>query len=191
MKITVYSASSGLAPQQYVELASALGRELARRGHSLVNGAGRTGLMGATADACLQAGGEAIGVIPQFMIDQGWQHTGMTRLIVTPDMHNRKETMAEMSDACIALPGGVGTLEELLEIITWKQLGLYLNPIVIVNAGGYFDPLLAQLERAVEAQFMRPQHRGIWVTAQDAKEAVDLCEATPLWDSSVRKFAAL
>lgn len=191
MKITVYSASSGLAPQQYVDLASALGRELARRGHSLVNGAGRTGLMGATADACLQAGGEAIGVIPQFMIDQGWQHTGMTRLIVTPDMHNRKETMAEMSDACIALPGGVGTLEELLEIITWKQLGLYLKPIVIVNAGGYFDPLLAQLERAVEAQFMRPQHRGIWVTARDAEEAVDLCETTPLWDSSVRKFAAL
>lgn len=191
MKITVYSASSGLAPQQYVELASALGRELARRGHSLVNGAGRTGLMGATADACLQAGGEAIGVIPQFMIDQGWQHTGMTRLIVTPDMHNRKETMAEMSDACIALPGGVGTLEELLEIITWKQLGLYLKPIVIVNAGGYFDPLLAQLERAVEAQFMRPQHRGIWVTARNAEEAVRLCETTPLWDSSVRKFAAL
>lgn len=191
MKITVYSASSGLAPQEFLDEASAVGRELARCGHTLINGAGRTGLMGAAADACLQAGGEAIGVIPQFMIDQGWQHTGMTRLIVTPDMHSRKEKMAEMSDACIALPGGVGTLEELLEIITWKQLGLYLKPIIIVNAGGYFDPLLAQLERAVQAQFMRPQHRGIWATARGAEEAVSLCETTPLWDSSVRKFAAL
>lgn len=191
MKITVYSASSGLAPQPFVELASNLGRELARRGHTLINGAGRTGLMGATADACLQSGGEAIGIIPQFMIDQGWQHTGMTRLIVTSDMHSRKEAMAETSDACIALPGGVGTLEELLEIITWKQLGLYLKPIVIVNAAGYYDPLLAQLEQAVEQRFMRPQHRSIWVTAQNAEEAVDLCESTSLWDSSVRKFAAL
>ena len=119
MTITVYGASSGQLPQTYIDAAAALGKLMAERGHTLVNGAGRTGLMGAAADACLAAGGRAVGVIPDFMVEQGWQHTGMTELVVTPDMHRRKEQMAEMSDACVALPGGVGTLEELLEIITW------------------------------------------------------------------------
>ena len=161
MQITVYSASSGQVPQTYIKAAHELGRLIALGGHTLVNGAGHTGLMGACADACLANGGKAVGVIPQFMIDQGWQHTGMTRLEVTPNMHPRKELMAEMSDACIALPGGVGTLEELLEIITWKQLGLYLKPIVVLNTGGYYDPLLQQLQRAVDEQFMRSQHAAI------------------------------
>ena len=114
MHITVYAASSGQIPEPYVREAAALGRLLATEGHTLVNGAGRTGLMGACTDACLAAGGRAVGVIPQFMVEQNWQHKGMTELCVTPDMHSRKERMASMSDACIALPGGVGTLEELL-----------------------------------------------------------------------------
>ena len=147
--------------------------------------------MGACADACLGAGGEAVGIIPQFMVDQHWEHQGMTRLEITPDMHARKERMAQMSDACIALAGGVGTLEELLEIITWKQLGLYLKPIVVLNTGGYFDPLLAQLKRAVDEQFMRPQHSAIWSVATTAEEALLQAETTPLWDKSVRKFAAM
>lgn len=115
----------------------------------------------------------------------------MTRLEITPDMHARKERMAEVSNACIALAGGVGTLEELLEIITWKQLGLYLKPIVVLNTDGYFDPLLAQLKRAVDEQFMRPQHAAIWSVATTAEEAIHLAETTPLWDKSVRKFAAM
>ncbi len=118
MTITVYSGSSGKVPDAYIGAAKELGRLMAQRGHRLVNGAGRTGLMAAAADACLAAGGEAIGVIPAFMIEQGWQHEAMTSLVVTPDMHRRKERMAELSEACIALPGGVGTLEELLEITT-------------------------------------------------------------------------
>lgn len=191
MKITVYSASSGQVPPAYVETARELGALLALRGHTLVNGAGRSGLMAAAADACMDNGGDAIGVIPRFMIEQGWQHDGMTRLVVTDDMHRRKETMAEMSDACIALPGGVGTLEELLEIITWKQLGLYLKPIVVLNTAGYFDSLLEQLGRAADERFMRPEHRNIWQVADTAAEAVAMCENTPLWDSSVRRFAAL
>lgn len=191
MKITVYSASSGQVPAVYVKVAEELGQLLAARKHVLVNGAGRMGLMAATANACLDNGGEAIGVIPEFMIEQGWQHSGMTSLEITPDMHRRKERMAELSDACIALPGGVGTLEELLEVITWKQLGLYLKPIVILNVSGYYDALLAQLDRAAEECFMRPQHKNIWNVAHSAAEAVELCERTPLWDASVRKFAAL
>lgn len=191
MNICVYSASSGQVPERYATVARELGRLLARRGHTLINGAGRTGLMGAAADACLAAGGEAVGVIPRFMIEQGWQHTGMSRLIVTDDMHRRKETMVGLSDGCIALPGGVGTLEELLEIITWKQLGLYLKPVVVLNTAGYFDALLSQLDRAAEEQFMRQAHKRIWCVAETPEEAVRLVETTPAWDASVRKFAAL
>lgn len=191
MNICVYAASSGLAPRPFVEVAQELGRLIALRRHTLVNGAGRTGLMGAAADACLQDGGQAVGVIPQFMIDHGWQHNGMSRLVVTADMHERKERMAAMSDACIALPGGVGTLEELLEIITWKQLGLFLNPIVILNAEGYFDPLLAQLDAAVKQNFMRPLHTDLWSVARTAEEAINLAETAPLWNKKLTKFAAL
>lgn len=191
MTFTVYSASSGQVPAVYLEAARTLGRLIASGNHTLVNGAGRTGLMGACTDACLAAGGKAIGIIPQFMIDQGWQHRGMTELIITPDMHRRKELMAEKSDACIALAGGVGTLEELLEIITWKQLGLYLKPIIILNTNGYYDALLAQLQRAADECFMRPQHTAIWSVAATPEEAIRLALTTPLWDASVRKFAAL
>lgn len=191
MHITVYAASSGQVPEKYKVAAAELGRVMARRGHTLINGAGRTGLMGATCDALLEEGGKAIGIIPQFMIDQNWQHTGMTELIVTPDMHERKEKMAAMNDACIACPGGVGTLEELFEIITWKQLGLYLKPIVILNIDGYFDPILAQLQRCIDEQFMRPQHGACWCVASTPEEAVNFCETTPLWDVNVRRFAAM
>lgn len=191
MYITVYAASSGQVSQVYSEAARSLGETIAKRGHALVNGAGRTGLMAATAEGCLARGGKTIGVIPQFMIEQGWEHKGMTELIITPDMHHRKAKMADMSDACIALPGGVGTLEELLEIITWKQLGLYLKPIVVLNTNGYFDALISQLERALKENFMRDLHREIWKVAQTPQEAVRMCEETPLWDASVRKLAAL
>lgn len=191
MNITVYSASSGQVPEKYVEAARELGRLIARGNHTLVNGAGRTGLMGAVTDACLAEGGRAVGIIPQFMVEQHWQHEGMTELIVTPDMHRRKERMAEMSDACIALPGGVGTLEELLEVITWKQLGLYVQPIVILNTDGYYDPLLKLLRRAVDERFMRSLHADIWRVAATPAEALELALTTPLWNKSVRKFAAL
>ena len=170
--------------------AAALGRLIAEGGHTLVNGAGRTGLMAAATNACLEAGGEAVGVIPQFMIDQGWQHKGMTRLVVTESMHVRKERMAELSDACIALPGGVGTLEELLEIITWKQLGLYMKPIVVLNTQDYFSPLLRQLEQAVEQQFMSSLHATLWQVAATPEEALRLAVETPPLQEPIRKFAA-
>lgn len=191
MNITVYSASSWQVPDKYLAAARELGRLLAEGGHTLINGAGRTGLMGACADACLAAGGKAIGVIPSFMVEQGWQHAGMTSLEITPDMHRRKEIMAERGDACIALPGGVGTLEELLEIITWKQLGLYLKPIVILNTDGYFAPLLQQLQKAISEHFMRGRHAAIWRTATTPREAIETAMTTPIWDKSIRKFSAL
>lgn len=127
-----------------------LGQLLATRHIRLINGAGNIGLMRSVADAVLQNGGEVTGVIPHFMVEQGWHHTGLTELIEVDSMHERKRLMAEKSDAVIALPGGCGTLEELLEIITWKQLGLYLQPIVILNTNGFFDPLLTMLDKAID-----------------------------------------
>ena len=191
MRIAVYCASSTKIHEEFFEAARALGRGMAQRGIGLINGAGHMGLMGASSDACLAAGGEVTGVIPTFMVEQGWHHKGRTRLIETPDMHERKQTIARMSDGCIALPGGCGTLEELLEVITWKQLGLYLKPIVILNTQGYYDPLLAQLQRGIDEHFMGPRHAEIWRVAQTPEEAIDLVLSTPLWDSSVRKFAAI
>lgn len=191
MNVAVYCASSTKIAPVYFETAQELGRLLGEQGIGVVNGAGNMGLMAATADACLAAGGEVTGVIPSFMVEQGWHHTGLTRLIETPDMHTRKATIAELSDACIALPGGCGTLEELMEVITWKQLGLYLKPIVILNIDGYYDHLLLQLERGIEEHFMGERHRQIWRVATTAREAVDLVLSTPLWDASVRKFAAI
>lgn len=191
MNITVYAASSGQVSAPFLQATKRLGAAIAHHGHTLVNGAGRTGLMAASAEGCMEAGGNAVGIIPQFMIDQHWQHENMSQLVVTPDMHQRKALMAETGDACIALPGGVGTMEELLEIITWKQLGLYLKPIVIFNIDGFYDALLEQFEKALEMNFMRDLHKGIWAVADTPQQAVELCETIPLWDANVRKFAAM
>ena len=113
----------------------------------------------------LENGGKAIGVIPQFMVDQNWHHTGLTELHITGSMHERKQMMAKMSDAVIALPGGCGTMEELLEIITWKQLGLYEKPIVILNIDGYYTPIVEMLNKAVKEQFMKEEHAMLWTVA--------------------------
>lgn len=189
--VCVYSASSTKIDPVYFDTAYELGTLLGQRHIRLINGAGNMGLMSAVSDAALAAGGEVTGVIPRFMVEQGWHHTGLTRLVEVESMHERKKMMADLSDAVIALPGGCGTLEELLEIITWKQLGLYLNPVVILNVKGYFDPLLAMLQRAVEENFMRTQHGSIWHVAKTVREAVELVHTVPLWDVSIRKFAAI
>ena len=191
MNIAVYCASSTKIHEDFFAAARALGHGLGSRGIGIVNGAGNMGLMAASADACLAAGGEVTGVIPSFMIEQDWHHKGLTRLIETRDMHERKETIARLSDGCIALPGGCGTLEELMEVITWKQLGLYLKPIVILNTRNYYAPLLEQLQRGIDEHFMGPRHADIWRVAETPEEAIHLVLSTPLWDASVRKFAAI
>ena len=189
--VCVYSASSTKINPVYFKAAKELGSLLAEHHIRLINGAGSIGLMRSVADAVLKNGGEVTGVIPRFMVEQNWHHTGLTELIEVESMHERKRKMADLSDGIIALPGGCGTLEELLEIITWKQLGLYLNPIVILNIKGYFDPLLAMLQKAVDENFMRAQHSTIWHVAATAGEAVELVHTVPLWDASIRKFAAI
>ena len=189
--VCVYCASSTQIGPAYLEAARQLGTLLAEAGIGVVNGAGRMGLMAAVSNAALAAGGRVTGVIPRFMVEQGWQHTGLTQLVEVDNMHQRKRLMAQLGDATIALPGGCGTLEELLEVITWKQLGLYLKPVVLLNVNGYYDPLLAMFRRAVDEHFMRPQHAGIWHVASTPAEALRLVAETPQWDASIRKFAAL
>ncbi|MBR5963577.1 MAG: TIGR00730 family Rossman fold protein [Bacteroidaceae bacterium] len=187
--IAVYCASSTQIRPSFFDAAAEVGRLLAENGIRVVTGAGNMGLMNAVQNAALEAGGTVVGVIPEFMIRENWHHTGLSELIVTPDMHTRKQTIADMSNGCIALPGGCGTFEEMLEVITWKQLGLYLNPIVVLNQDGYYDPLLAQLQKAVDENFMRNLHANIWNVASTPAEAVDMVLHTPQWDPSIRKFA--
>jgi uncharacterized protein (TIGR00730 family) len=189
--VCVYSASSTKIAPAYFATAEELGRLLAMRGINLINGAGSIGLMAATSNAALAAGGTVTGVIPRFMVEQGWNHTGLTQLVETETMHERKQLMAEMSDGVIALPGGCGTMEELLEIITWKQLGLYLKPIVILNVNGFYNPLLEMLQQAIDENFMRREHGSIWQVATTAEEAIELLYTTPWWNTEVRKFAAI
>lgn len=190
-RVAVYAASSSQVSSEYIDAAAELGRTLAAEGIEIVYGAGKVGLMGALADAALDAGGKVTGVIPQFMVDNGWCREKLTNLIVTPDMHTRKEKIVSLADATIALPGGVGTLEELMEIITWKQLGLYANPIVILNTRGYFNPLKEMLERAVEEKFMREIHRNMWSIADTPRQAADLIRNTPQWDTAISKMAQM
>ena len=176
--VCVYCASSSKINPRYFEAARETGRLLAQNGMRCVCGAGNQGLMGTLADSVLENGGEVLGVIPRFMIDEGWCHKGLTETIVT-------------ADAVIALPGGCGTMEELFEIITWKQLGLFLNPIVILNIDGYYNPLIEMLHNAIGENFMRQEHARMWQVAQTPQEAVDAIQNMPVWDKNIRKIAAI
>lgn len=189
--VCVYCASSTQISEKYFRTAEALGTLIAQRGLRLITGAGNQGLMNAVEEAALAAGGKVTGIIPTFMIDEGWHHTGLTELIETGTIHERKQMMADLSDGVIALPGGCGTLEELLEIITWKQLGLYLNPIIILNVDGYYDHLLEQLKQAIAENFMRDIHGDIWKVATTPEEAVKLLYTTPKWNGRMRGYAAI
>jgi len=188
--ICVYCASSTKVNQRYYDAAVELGELMAQKGVCLVNGAGTMGLMRACADAVLNNGGKAVGIIPKFMIDRNWHYEDMTELVVTKNMHDRKKKMADMANGCIALPGGCGTLEELLEIITWKQLGLYNKPIVILNTDGYYTPLINMLTKAAEEHFMREEHLKLWTVADTPEEALEQALNTPLWDTNIAKITA-
>ncbi len=190
-KIAVYCASSTQIDDCYFKDARRLGQLMGEQGVTLINGAGNMGLMAESANGCLEAGGKAIGVIPTFMIKEGWCHDGMTQIIETTDMHERQAKMAEMNDAGIFLPGGIGTFAEMTELIMWKQLGLYLKPIVLLNTCGYFDSMLNTLHQAINENFMRPVHADTWCVAPTPEEALRMALETPLWDTSIRRFAKI
>jgi len=157
MRICVFCGSAAGWRPDHTDAARGLGNALARRGIGLVNGGGRVGLMGATADGALEAGGEAIGVIPRALMDRELGHEGMTQLHVVESMHERKALMAELSDGFVALPGGIGTLEELFEAWTWAGLGIHAKPVGVLDVGGYWDPLLQMADRMVAEGYL-PRH---------------------------------
>jgi uncharacterized protein (TIGR00730 family) len=189
--ICVYCAASTKIKPEYFEATSRLGKILASAKLSVVFGGGSSGLMGQLADSMLEVGGKIIGVIPQFMCDEDWHHSKLTELIVVETMHERKEKMALMADAVIALPGGCGTLEELLEVITWKQLGIFTKPIVIVNMNGYFNDLISMLHHAIDENFMRNEHKRMWEVVNTPEEVLNAIRNSDKWDSNARSFAAI
>src|SRR6201987_837910 len=160
-RLCVYCGSSGAVDRQYREAASELGARLAAAGIGLVFGGGRIGLMGLLADAALAGGGEVIGIIPSRLRDAELAHPGATELVVVKSMHERKRLMAEKADAFAVLPGGIGTLDEMFEILSWKQLGLHDKPILLVDVGGYWASLLALFEHIIDKGFARPHNRGL------------------------------
>ncbi|MBA6098246.1 TIGR00730 family Rossman fold protein [Pseudomonas juntendi] len=162
-------ASIGSNPA-YREAAVALGEAIARRGWTLVYGGGAVGLMGVVADAAMAAGGDVVGIIPQSLLDAEVGHKGLTRLEVVGGMHARKARMAELSDAFIALPGGLGTLEELFEVWTWGQLGYHAKPLGLLDVNGFYDKLGGFLDHIVEEGFVRPQHRDMLLLGQQPDE---------------------
>ncbi|RLQ20871.1 TIGR00730 family Rossman fold protein [Seongchinamella sediminis] len=169
-RICVYcGASPGLKPE-YLDATRNLAGAMVDRGIDLVYGGGSVGMMGAIADAVLEAGGEVIGVIPRALAEREVAHRGVTDLRVVESMHERKALMAELADGFIAMPGGFGTLEELLEVLTWSQLGFQQKPCGVLNVAGYFDMLTGFLDHAVEQQFVKPVHRRMLLVAADSEQ---------------------
>jgi len=171
--ICVYCGSADHVHPDYLLAARQMGETLARRGLTLIYGGGRTGLMGALADGVLESGGQVIGVIVESMNTSALAHPGVTRMEVTPLIHQRKARMYELADAYIALPGGYGTLDELFETLTWAQIGVHAKPVGLLNVGGYFDPLLAMLDRAEKEGFVFPEHRKSLLCASDPGALLD------------------
>jgi uncharacterized protein (TIGR00730 family) len=172
-RLCVFCGSRTGGQPTYADAARQLGTALARRAVSLVFGAGHIGIMGVLADAVLAAGGEAIGVIPQGMVDAELAHTGLSSLHVVGSMHERKALMADLADAFLALPGGYGTLDELFEILTWKQLRLHDKPVGLYNVGGFFNSLLAWIDRAIAEDFIRPPNRDLLMVGDDLEPLLD------------------
>ena len=192
MRVCVYAASSDYAPTQYTDEARRLGVLLAQAGCEIVYGGGSRGSMGAVADGALSAGGKVIGILPRFMADLEWGHPGLTRQELVEDMRERKHRLLTGSDAVVALPGGCGTLEELFEAITLKRLGLYFNPILLLNTRDYWTPLLNFMEQQVIAErFLNPEHRDIWTLAATPEDVFPTIRTTPAWRADARDYAAV
>ena len=189
--VCVYCASSRSSHPDYREAAARLGAVLAGAGITIVYGGGAVGSMGALADGALAAGGRVVGILPRFMDELEWGHPGLSELQIVEDLRMRKHAMLTLSQAAIALPGGSGTLEELLEAITLKRLGLYLNPIVLVNTRDFFTPLIEVLRRAVDEHFMDVRHLAMWQTVATAEEVPAALARAPHWSADSRSFAAV
>jgi uncharacterized protein (TIGR00730 family) len=189
--VCVYCASSGSCDPEYHALARRTGELLATAGRPVVYGGSRVGSMGAVADGALSRGGRVIGVLPKFLRDMELSHDGLTELQVVEDMRTRKHLMLSQSEAVVALPGGCGTFEELLEAITLKRLGIFLGPIVIVNTRDFYAPLLALFDAAIRERFMDERHRDIWQVVATPDEILPALASAPSWSAEMRRYAAI
>ena len=191
MRICVYAASSQQSDTAYRSAAYRLGQLLASAGCSVVYGGGSAGSMGAIADGALAAGGEVVGILPRFMADLEWGHPGLTKLELVEDMRERKHKLLTDSDAVVALPGGCGTLEELFEAITLKRLGLYFNPIVLLNTKQFYSPLQSFMRQVIAERFMNTGHAAMWSLVDEPEQVLPEIRATPRWREDARDYAAV
>ena len=191
MTVCVFAASSSRVDQEYGRDAALLGSLLAGAGIDVVFGGGGIGLMNKLADAVIENGGKITGVIPAFMQAEGWGHNGVSETIVTADMSERKRKMFEMSDAVIALPGGVGTLEELTEAITLKQLSLFDGQIIILNTCGFYNSLLDFIDNMIDSNFLRKEHKGIWKVVNTPGEVMDALKDDGKGNEEWRRIAKI
>jgi hypothetical protein len=189
LKVCVYCASSKQCDPAYLEAAERLGRHLARHQVTLVYGGGGAGAMARLAEGALSAGGKAIGIMPRFMVELEWGHKQLTEMRIVEDMRERKHLMLEGADAVIALPGGCGTLEELLETMTLKRVGRYLGPIILVNTRGFYDRVVAALEHCIAEHFMDTRHRDLWTVVNEPEDVLSAIQTAPRWSAENRNFA--
>lgn len=179
-RVCVYCSSSSTRDKAVEKEVRLFGREIAKRGIALVYGGSSRGLMGALADEVLAGKGRVIGVVPKALEAREAAHRGLTELKVVASMHEREQAMFDLADAFVAFPGGFGTMEEIIEMLTWKQLGIHGKPVVVANLGGYFDPLLAQFERAIAAGYARPEDRILYAVAENTRAILTLLEGAPI-----------
>ncbi len=190
-RICVFAASSPGIHPSYLDAGREMARILVQQHIAMNYGAGSVGIMGAMADEMLKLNGNVTGIIPGFMQKMGWAHPDLKEINIVETMHERKELMMKDVDAIISMPGGVGTLEELLEAITLKQLGLFLKPIIILNTNCFYDPLLSHFEEMIDQHFMRPLHGKIWQVASEPEEVTGLIQNEPDWDPDAIRYAAV
>jgi len=186
-KICVFTGSRHGARTEYTEAAKLLGRELVARDYGLVYGGGNVGLMTVIADMVLDLNGHVTGVIPDSLVGKEVAHQGLTDLRVVSSMHERKALMAELADGFIAMPGGIGTMEEFFEVLSWAQLGIHEKPCALLNVCGYYDPLIQFLDRAVADDFIKPKHRALLVVESEPADLLDRIEAL-LLSQPVKRF---
>lgn len=191
MTVCVFASSSSRIDNEYAVAATRLGEMLAQANMDVVYGGGGIGLMGKLADAVIANGGKITGVIPSFMKEEGWDHASVTEMIFTEDMGERKKHMFAMADAIVALPGGVGTLEELTEAMTLKQLGIYKGPIIILNTLNFYDSLINFLEHMIAGNFLRYEHKGMWEIGTTVEDVMVLLTKKEDWHPDPRKLARI
>ncbi len=191
MKICVYCASSSKIDSKYFEASQKLAAEFAQNDITIVYGGGSYGLMGSIADTALAHGGKVIGILPHFMEKVEWGHKHLTELVIVKDMHERKKLLIQDVDAVVALPGGCGTLEELMEVITLKRLGKFTKPIIILNTDNFYHHLKLLLQKMIDERFMRKEHDTIWQFVDNPEDVIPAIKNAPHWDSNAINFAAV